>query len=867
MIKMLFHVFVLFSLLIVGEAINRSVYKIILIQKGYAQFLQYDVETPPLKEFTFCSWIRVYKTNGDQTIFTYVANGNNRIVRLCLDSGGRNLKLSIDGRVTSSTAVDIVKDAWKHICLSYQSDYGAWALYVDSRLVSCEAAQSLYGHVLPGGGSIIVGYGTADNGSSNGLEGEIFGVNMILASTIEKNYTNKNDPQHTQKPFSKNKLKTQHRNNYIILGDLQTDEIHNNFENTPFQPVVTNETKSFIKFRTPYSFVEHEVGVNLTPTKTDSDTSKEIFYFKLPNHSRSTTKNPMNFWNFVNDAGHAGKFKTTTKTLSRTEQSVTGTHELPIISEFETPPPLIPPKQKLKSQLFEVEKPPLSFYKINDDSSIRNKNSSYSKYLNTISEVETPPPVQKNTKVYGQWTSSKFAGSVLNYLKSINFYNREHKKVPSTIPLIKLSDSFPYPSELKITKLRPPPQFQRRNLVERRFDTNKKNAQINVQILEDDLRSSIIKTHAMTQPKQVKITSRGTSKKNKEHRFYRNVDDQNSDESSNSVEEVLKPQPFSLPKNTKSLKYSPQVTLQHNNLLTILPFLKSLEYFFEDSQNTESKRVEDMYTKSLSNGNKWHNVKTYSNDFTPRQINMDSDGKSGFDKKISAFNKKYPSALVKYRNQNHKLDKNEEATLLKGRELAVEVSNQSDSNKNSISILKYNHGFLPEHEKKVKISDKLNLVISGNSKARINNNFNKNVKLGNALNERNVIGVDEEQKKKSFVGGDETVPDINRYRSDLDKESVRIPGSLGPRVCKNVELYDRVLYVQPDESIDMTHILSPVRAKNVGIEFIVQNYKKCSMVDSTMNNNEMLFIDWNKTPVRLFGGAHTKTTTDLCGFF
>lgn len=60
-----------------------------------------------------------------------------------MDSGGRYMKVSINGRVTSMAPVEIVKDVWRHVCLSYQSDYGAWAIYIDAKLVSCEIAQSV----------------------------------------------------------------------------------------------------------------------------------------------------------------------------------------------------------------------------------------------------------------------------------------------------------------------------------------------------------------------------------------------------------------------------------------------------------------------------------------------------------------------------------------------------------------------------------------------------------------------------------------------------------------------------------------------------------------------------------------------------
>lgn len=53
---------------------NRSMNKFEKLSNDFVifQFLQYDIVTPPLTEFTFCTWIRVYDLAGDQSIFTYV---------------------------------------------------------------------------------------------------------------------------------------------------------------------------------------------------------------------------------------------------------------------------------------------------------------------------------------------------------------------------------------------------------------------------------------------------------------------------------------------------------------------------------------------------------------------------------------------------------------------------------------------------------------------------------------------------------------------------------------------------------------------------------------------------------------------------
>lgn len=693
---------------------------------------------------------------------------------------------------------------------------------------------------------------------------------MILVSTIERNYTMRVDPLYEQKKFRKNKMKsTSTHSNYIVLNDLQTGELKNTFETTQLPTITTpNATKSFINIRTPHSFIEHAVGLEFSskrPSLMPTEFHKEFMGFKVTNIPDTTES--LSFWN-LNKNEHTGRYNVPEITKSPIIDSTTKGLTL---SEFETPPPV--PRY---TSLFETSSvmgkafPEVTFKFKTTTEPV--KTTFNKKVTEELSEVETPPPIEKNAKVYGQWTSSKFAGNVLNYLKNIQLRSREQKKVPQTIPLTKLSDSFPYASDFKINKVRPPLQFQRRNLVEKQFETSKRSPQINVQILENDIRNSILKNHAQTQPVHVEITNRGIGKTRiKEHRFYRNTGNYDSNESygsSETIPETAKPfTPVYKPKQ----KHTANLTLQSNNLLSILPFLKSLEYFMENAEFTgleKNKEKSDMYTRSLANGNKWHNVKSYSNDYTPRQVKIDpQNDQSAIEQTIAKLNQKHPGIRLNYKHEDRNLlPYRQDTTLVKSRALAMEVSNQSDYSKNSISILKYNHGYLPGHNKKIKLADQLHTAMKGKRQGSPKS-FNKQVKIGNALNERHVIGVNAEQNKRSFVGGNENIPDINKYRSDLDNTDTTVPGSLGPRVCKNIDLLDRVLYVQRDESIDMTHIVSPVRMKNVGIEFIMQNYKKCSLAESELQDNPMLFIDWSRTPVRLFGGSFPKTTTDLCGFF
>lgn len=710
---------------------------------------------------------------------------------------------------------------------------------------------------------------------------------MILTSTIERNYTIKNHPQFEQKSFHRNKVRGANDIEYVVLNDLQTDEIHNNMEQTLLPPF-KNRSTSFIQIQTPHSFIQHGVGSGLASAiqkPIDVSSEKEILDFSVTDKSNSND-NKIEFWNLINH-GHVGKYRP--QLNPKAEQAGSGTNDLQTISEFEMPPPVpIHTKTDHIEKSLEIEKLPVSdsVYEVEQTlKPFQGKTQFNKRQMDSISEIEEPPPPRDDKKVYGQWTSSKFAGSVLNYLKSINFHNKE-KRVPPTIPLTKVSDPYPYPSDFKINVVRPPINFQRRNsIINKQVNNNypikpqqkhkrivKRDIyqpQINVQILEEDVRTTILRTHAQTIPRDVEVTPRGEPKKVMEHRFYRKVADQDSAESSN---EIFTPSPFSRnSKNNNRSRFKSFDIHKSNSLLTVLPFLKSVEYYTDEFESESQQNSNDMYSKSLSNANKWHNVKSYNNDYTPRLFNMKPGDGNNIDKKLAEINRKHPSVRLKYKPETNKIIENiKDTNIDRGRELAQEVSDQSNQFKNSISILKYNHGFLPTQYKNTKMASNVNSQnksLRKRNKINNKNNFNKNVKIGNALNEQQVIGSNDEEKKQSFVGGNEKIPDIQRYRSDIDQDTENVPSSLKPRVCKNVELYDHILYVQPDESIDMTHILSPVKMKNIAIEFILQNYKKCSLEESTFSKSSLLLLHWSKTPVRLFGGARPRKTTDLCGFF
>ncbi|CAK1588079.1 unnamed protein product [Parnassius mnemosyne] len=863
--------FVVAALSIIASSycINRPVYKIVLTQKGFSQFIQYDIDTPPIREFTFCAWIRFYDLDNEQGLFSYVVNGN-RIIRLWLDSGGQFMKVSINEKVATKFSVDIVRDVWKHICLSYQSDYGAWALYIDGRLVTCETMQSLFGFILPGGGSVIIGYGTS-HVIPSGLEGEVFGVNMILSSTIERNHTLKRDPLYEQKRFLQNRVIGNKNLKYIVLGEMDSYEIKNNFETTK-PPSSPKTTKYYIHFALPYSFAENNIhfdNISSSPKSAIESNEREIMDFSMVDPTLTTDKSKINFWSLLHQVGKEEKIKGYPKNNMEVERDASTsnlfTTTIPI---WETSPTALLKRGNYKSVKPKNQKFP-SLYELGANFNKLNVSLNNKPNKGILTDTPFVPP-DNESNMYGQWTSSKYAGSVLNYLKKINYRNREPIKVPANVPLVKISDNFEHLTDFKGSKVHTPLKFQRRNFEDKQFDKRdvEDSRKIN-KIIEKNIQ---MKKNYNNTSSHTDLTRTNVTKKfNAYHRFYRDTDSQTSSEYKLSAG-IYKPKLFTKSPNNKFTKTSfNSEGNEKSNILTILPFIKSAEYLMDDSSNVNSNEIKnnDMFARSLPQGNKWHNVQTYNNDFTPRRLNLEIEG-SKKNTHISEANKKLPSVRLKYKPDLRKfMTSTKDVTIMEGRALAKQVSNQSN-NHDSISIRKYNRGFLPKQKSRSKSSDKINQASKTNLKQSFSkgkDDFNKEVTLRNLINEQSMVSLKTEQNHQTNLEGDDKAQEIYHFRSDNRGKKLKARPALKLNVCKNIELNDNVLYAQPDGSIDRTRIVSPVKDINIGIEFIMQNYKRCSLQDSALEKNPFLFIDWNKTPVRLFGGAYPKKTTDLCGFF
>ncbi|CAG9137390.1 unnamed protein product [Plutella xylostella] len=576
---------------------------------------------------------------------------------------------------------------------------------------------------------------------------------------------------------------------------------------------------------------------------------KEIYDFVSPEKEADSPadRSPIQFWNLVNKAGLEGKFK---DNMIVPQISGSSTNELPTISMFETPPPPSPSVLYTTDNSMEISKPvTMSHYeKLFSMAHITDKATSE----DTLA-VETPPPPQKNKEVYGQWNGKKFSHNVLSYLKSIKFGNRDPPKIPATIPLTKISDSLPYASTFSVRKKVVPLTFPRNNFKILKRSIKEPRA-INVQILEDDWKEAIRKHHASTRPMKVEITNRGINEKSGWNRYNRDVHVRRTKQ---NKKKTRKGANMTKGVNAKrNAKISTKHGLETTKLGSILPFLKSLEYFIVSNETVDTKK------DTQSHNHKWHNIKSFNDNHQARAINMSviqytpniQNNKSLELHDLKELSTKKPrhKKQKKRKSKNRLRNKSNKATHALSS--STTTVNSLRTNDNTFST--YLSDSLP------KGAGTTERIIKPVKSVGF---FNRTIKIGNALNELPVLGLNDVNKKNSFFGGDEKVPDIDRYRSDSEESKPEyVPPSLTSTVCKATERqHERLLSNSfADSEIPM------YKGVNLAFEFIIIMQKKCTIDQSTPDKIiDLLLIDWDITPVNLFGGAYPVKTIDLCGFF
>ncbi|XP_046742607.1 uncharacterized protein LOC124409197 [Diprion similis] len=172
-------------------------HKVLFTQRGYIQFLRWELPVPEIEEFTFCLWIKSFNLTYAHSIFSYSKDETDRLVRSWISPFGRSLHLEIGGLEIMAHPIRLEEHRWYHVCQSWDNQIGRYAAWIDGQKATEGQAVQLAGHVIPGGGDIVVGqeYTDFDKGLEEGIEGAVVGFNLLLVSAFErsKNFYNQRD--------------------------------------------------------------------------------------------------------------------------------------------------------------------------------------------------------------------------------------------------------------------------------------------------------------------------------------------------------------------------------------------------------------------------------------------------------------------------------------------------------------------------------------------------------------------------------------------------------------------------------------------------------------------------------------------------
>ncbi|XP_012261157.2 uncharacterized protein LOC105689015 [Athalia rosae] len=170
-----------------SRRINETpMHKVLFTQRGYIQFLRWELPVPEIEEFTFCLWVKSTNLTYSHSILSYSKNEEERLVRSWISPFGRSVHLEIGKSEIMAHPTHLEEDRWYHICQSWENEFGRYALWIDGRKEVEGYAAQLIGHVIPSGGDIVVGqeYTDFDKGLEEGIEGAVLGFNLVLASAF-----------------------------------------------------------------------------------------------------------------------------------------------------------------------------------------------------------------------------------------------------------------------------------------------------------------------------------------------------------------------------------------------------------------------------------------------------------------------------------------------------------------------------------------------------------------------------------------------------------------------------------------------------------------------------------------------------------
>ncbi|XP_060517359.1 neuronal pentraxin-2-like isoform X2 [Cylas formicarius] len=166
-----------------GNHLKDYVTVVSLTQKGYIQFLKYDIEVPEMNEYTFCLWFRSSNLSYSHPLLSYSRHEEERLIRIWISPHGKDINLEILQVPVFKIAYQFAENKWYHVCQSWSSIDGSWNAIVNKEIYNGFSGE-LVGAPIKSGGDVVVGqeYTDFDKGLDDGIEGDVAGFNLVRSA-------------------------------------------------------------------------------------------------------------------------------------------------------------------------------------------------------------------------------------------------------------------------------------------------------------------------------------------------------------------------------------------------------------------------------------------------------------------------------------------------------------------------------------------------------------------------------------------------------------------------------------------------------------------------------------------------------------
>ncbi|XP_014256930.1 uncharacterized protein LOC106670819 isoform X2 [Cimex lectularius] len=177
-----------------------DLYKVVMHQDQFYQYIQYKVHLPDMKEFTLCSWHKFYNHSTDHPLFSYALKDQPREIVSWVSNTDKSsfYQMAIGGHTIYRLNYPIKLFKWHHVCQSWNGKTGEWQVWIDSERAGRGFYNLLVGKKIKGGGLAMTGQEQSQYGGgfgvarkTSGLMGEVTLVQLYKAAlTAGKAYNN-----------------------------------------------------------------------------------------------------------------------------------------------------------------------------------------------------------------------------------------------------------------------------------------------------------------------------------------------------------------------------------------------------------------------------------------------------------------------------------------------------------------------------------------------------------------------------------------------------------------------------------------------------------------------------------------------------